>query len=307
MLGKLMKYEWKNIWKAGTLMLLGMLVVTVIGCVVLRMPGGVVTGLLDNNDINATQSWFVLSSFVATLILYVIMLLASTWGMLIFLGIRFYRSMYTDEGYLSHTLPVTANQLFLSKILVSGVWYLFISIGIGISVVALVVSLMTGLLNIGELSSVLTQYNGNIWEFLADAFYELGRTYEEEMGINLLHYGITLLLTYVAGPFITMVTLFGALTIGQLSSKHKGFMGILTYAGVTILSSIIGSTVQSAFMFGTNVMSSSGGFSVTTNMAYDINVITSGHHVRRILLHHEPKIKPGLTGSTPCPQLVNLV
>ena len=269
MLGKLMKYEWKNIWKAGTLMLLGMLVVTVIGCVVLRMPGGVVTGLLDNNDINATQSWFVLSSFVATLILYVIMLLASTWGMLIFLGIRFYRSMYTDEGYLSHTLPVTANQLFLSKILVSGVWYLFISIGIGISVVALVVSLMTGLLNIGELSSVLTQYNGNIWEFLADAFYELGRTYEEEMGINLLHYGITLLLTYVAGPFITMVTLFGALTIGQLSSKHKGFMG------VTILSSIIGSTVQSAFMFGTNVMSSSGGFSVTTNMAYDINVITS--------------------------------
>ena len=275
MLGKLMKYEWKNIWKAGTLMLLGMLVVTVIGCVVLRMPGGVVTGLLDNNDINATQSWFVLSSFVATLILYVIMLLASTWGMLIFLGIRFYRSMYTDEGYLSHTLPVTANQLFLSKILVSGVWYLFITIGIGISVVALVVSLMTGLLNIGELSSVLTQYNGNIWEFLADAFYEIGRTYEEEMGINLLHYGITLLLAYVAGPFITMVTLFGALTIGQLSSKHKGFMGILAYAGLTILSSIIGSTVQSAFMFGTNVMSSSGGFSVTTNMAYDINVITS--------------------------------
>ena len=44
------------------------------------------------------------------------------------------------------------------------------------------------------------------------------------MGINLLHYGITLLLTYVAGPFITMVTLFGALTIGQLSSKHKGLM-----------------------------------------------------------------------------------
>lgn len=272
---KVNEYEWKNIWKAGTLMLLGMLVVTVIGCVVLRMPGGVVTGLLDNNDINATQSWFVLSSFVATLILYVIMLLASTWGMLIFLGIRFYRSMYTDEGYLSHTLPVTANQLFLSKILVSGVWYLFITIGIGISVVALIVSLMTGLLNIGELSSVLTQYNGNIWEFLADAFYELGRTYEEEMGINLLHYGITLLLTYVAGPFITMVTLFGALTIGQLSSKHKGLMGILAYAGLTILSSIIGSTVQSAFMFGANVANSASGITVSTNSAYDINVITS--------------------------------
>ena len=71
------------------------------------------------------------------------------------------------------------------------------------------------------------------------------------------------------------LALFGALTIGQLSSKHKGFMGILAYAGVTILSSIIGSTVQSAFMFGANVMSSPGGFSVSTNSAYDINVIVS--------------------------------
>ena len=81
MLGKLIKYEWKNIWKAGVLMLLGMFVVTVIGCVVLRMPGGLVTEIADGNNMNATQSWFVLSSFVATLILYVIMLLASTWGM----------------------------------------------------------------------------------------------------------------------------------------------------------------------------------------------------------------------------------
>ena len=95
------------------------------------------------------------------------------------------------------------------------------------------------------------------------------------MGINLLHYGITLLLTNVAGPFITMVTLFGALTIGQLSSKHKGLMGILAYAGLTILSSIIGSTVQSAFMFGANVANSASGITVSTNSAYDINVITS--------------------------------
>lgn len=273
MLGKLMKYEWKNTWKAGTLMLLGMFIVTVIGCIVLQMPG--VAEFLDSNDINGAQTWLMISSFVAILILYVIMLLASTWGMLIFLGIRFYRSMYTDEGYLSHTLPVTANQLFLSKVLVSGAWYLFITIGIGISVLALLLSMMTGLFNISELSGALTQYNGNVWEFLSEAFYELGRVYEEQMGISLLHYGITLLVTYVAGPFITLVTLFGALTIGQLSSRHKGLMGILVYAGVTILSSILGSTVQSAFMFGTNVLSSSNGISVSANSAYDINVITS--------------------------------
>ena len=273
MLGKLMKYEWKNIWKAGTLMLLGMFIVTVIGCIALQMPG--VAEFFDSNDINGAQAWLVVSSFAAMLILYVIMLLASTWGMLIFLGIRFYRSMYTDEGYLSHTLPVTANQLFLSKVVISGVWYLFISLSIILSVIALMISMAVGVTNIGGFTDVLAQYNGNIWAFLSDVVYELSRFYEEQMSISLVHYGITLLFTFIIGPFITMITLFGALTIGQLSSKHKGLMGILAYAGVTILSSMIGSAVQSAFMFSANTMSSPGGFSVTTNMAYDINVITS--------------------------------
>lgn len=254
-------------------MLLGMFIVTVIGCIVLHMPG--VAEIFGNDDVNAAQAWLVISSFVATLVLYVIMLLASTWGMLIFLGIRFYRSMYTDEGYLSHTLPVTTNQLFLSKVLVSGVWYLFISLGIMLSVIALVLSLTMGIANIGGFTELVTQYNGNIWAFLGDGLYELGRLYEEQMGINLVHYGITLFLTFVVGPFITMITLFGALTIGQLSSKHKGLMGILAYAGVTILSSMIGSAVQSAFMFSANAISRPSGISVSTNVAYDINVITS--------------------------------
>ena len=273
MLGKLMKYEWKNIWKAGALMLLGMYIVTAIGCIMLQMPG--VAELFDSNDINGAQAWLVISSFAAMLVLYVIMLLASTWGMQIFLGIRFYRSMYTDEGYLSHTLPVTANQLFLSKVVISGVWYLFVSLSIILSVIALMISMAMGVTNIGGFSDVLTQYNGNIWAFLSDAVYELGRFYEEQMGISLIHYGITLFFTFIIGPFITMITLFGALTIGQLSSKHKGVMGILAYAGVTILSSMIGSAVQSVFMFSANTMSSPDGFSVTTNTAYDINVFTS--------------------------------
>lgn len=273
MLGKLMKYEWKNIWKAGSLMLLGMFIVTLIGCIALYMLGA--SDSFDNNDMSAGQTWLMISSFAALLILYVIMLLASTWGMLIYLGIRFFRSMYTDEGYLSHTLPVTANQLFLSKVLVSGLWYLFISVGIGVSVLALILSTVMGVYNIGELSSELAQYNGNIWAFLSDGIYELGRFYEEQMGLNLLHYGITMLLTFVVGPFTAMIILFGSLTIGQLSSKHKGLMGILTYAGITILSSIVGSTVQSVFMFSAGVMSSSSGFSMTSNAAYDINILTS--------------------------------
>lgn len=254
-------------------MLLGMLVVTVIGCIVLRMPG--VAELFDTGDLSFAQTWIVISSFVATLILYVIMLLASTWGMMIFLGIRFYRSMYTDEGYLSHTLPVTPNQLFFSKVLVGGLWYLFIAIGIMVSVITLILTLTVGLVQISDLSGAALQYNGNVWLFLKDAFTSLAEVYQSEAGLNVLHYLITLFVTFLVGPFLTIITLFGALTIGQLSSKHKGLMGILTYAGLTVVSSMIGSVVQTIFIFGSTMMSSVGGFSLTTNSAYDINVLVS--------------------------------
>ncbi len=267
-----MKYEWKNTWKVGCLMLLGMFLITVIGCVVLRMPG--VTAIFDGNA-SVAMSWLGISSFVATLILYVIMLMATTWGIMIFLGIRFYRSMYSDEGYLSHTLPVTANQLFLSKVLVAGIWYLLILIGIGVSVVALVLSMVIGMINIGEVHNALAEYGGNIWTFLAEGISQIADIYQSEMGINLLHYAVTVSITFLIGPFITMITLFGALTIGQLSSKHKGLMGILTYAGLTILSSLIGSTVQSALMFSSNMVTRPSGFTLSVNSAYDINVLTS--------------------------------
>lgn len=272
MLGKLMKYEWKNTWKVGCLMLLGMFLITVIGCVVLRMPG--VTAIFDGNA-SVAMSWLGISSFVATLILYVIMLMAATWGIMIFLGIRFYRSMYSDEGYLSHTLPVTANQLFLSKVLVAGIWYLLILIGIGVSVVALVLSMVIGMINIGEVHNALAEYGGNIWTFLAEGISQIADIYQSEMGINLLHYAVTVSITFLIGPFITMITLFGALTIGQLSSKHKGLMGILTYAGLTIISALIGSTVQSALMFSSNMVTRPSGFTLSVNSAYDINVLTS--------------------------------
>lgn len=273
MLGKLMKYEWKSTWKAGCLMLLGMLIVTGLGCVVLHMRQ--FSRWINSGEINGGQALGIMSVFVAILIIYVVMLLAATWGMLIYLGMRFYRSMYTDEGYLTHTLPVTTNQLFLSKVIVSGAWYLIVEVGIGISVMALVISMMTGLFDIGGASGLLAEYDGNFWDFFSEGIYELSRFYDEQMGINLIHYVLTLLFTYVLGPFITMITLFGALTIGQLSSKHKGLMGILAYAGLTILTTVVGSVVQSVFVFGSNVMSEPGGVSVSANLAYDINVLTS--------------------------------
>ncbi|WP_080797607.1 ABC-2 transporter permease [Arabiibacter massiliensis] len=49
---------------------------------------------------------------------------------------RFYRNLFTDEGYLTFTLPVTANQIVLSKTLSGALWLLIDFLVVGVCITA---------------------------------------------------------------------------------------------------------------------------------------------------------------------------
>lgn len=61
-----------------------------------------------------------LSALYSLLLLFAIF--ALTLFTTIYLGMYYYRSFYTDEGYLTNTLPVTANRQVLSKYLCGLLW-----------------------------------------------------------------------------------------------------------------------------------------------------------------------------------------
>ncbi len=62
------------------------------------------------------------------------MLLAAVMTVIVVLiFVRFYRSMVTDEAYLTFTLPVTAGQLIGAKFLASAVWFLIGSAALAIA------------------------------------------------------------------------------------------------------------------------------------------------------------------------------
>ena len=46
----------------------------------------------------------------------------------IYIAVRFYKNLYTDEGYLMHTLPVTPRQLLVSKLTVGSLWSFLVTI-----------------------------------------------------------------------------------------------------------------------------------------------------------------------------------
>lgn len=274
MLGKLIKHEWKGIYKVGCILTLVMIAVTAIGCIMLQLPA--MTALFsEKNHLSSMQmlGWSMMG--VMSLLIYIFLLMGATYGLFIFLGIRFYRTMYTDQGYLTNTLPVTANQLLVSKIVVSAIWYLLIEIVVFASVFALILAMLNGLLS----ETLASEGYRNIWDAFAGMISEVSSVYDE-IGFDLVHYGITMILLVLVGPFTGMTILYGSITMGQLSKRHKGVMGIIAYLGVNFLTMIISSVVQmiNTFRYSHAIMQNEYG-SMTVNMnlngTYDANLIVT--------------------------------
>ena len=104
MLKKLFKYDFEATCRIFLVLHSIIAVVTILGKIVFTLvPEG-----LENAPL--------LSTLIPTYILLIIGLFA---GFRIFLIVRFYRSLFTDEGYLYHTLPVKPWQLIASKLFVN--------------------------------------------------------------------------------------------------------------------------------------------------------------------------------------------
>lgn len=126
MFAKLLKYEWKA--TSGTLSVLGLcfLGASAVTAVLLRIWLGMEEGMAGT----------LMGMFVASLLLFLGMgLVVYSIGGLILLLIRFYKHKFTDEGYLTFTLPAKSRDIFLSALVNTLAWMLFITLVVIASVV----------------------------------------------------------------------------------------------------------------------------------------------------------------------------
>lgn len=232
MLGKLMKYEWKSLYKVECIILAVILAVTLLGAIMLHVP--VVSDIFEN-DVNMSDSMtlFFVMSVVSSVFMYIIVLIGASYGSIIYQGVHFYKSMYSDEGYLAHTLPVSGHELLGSKVIINAIWSLIMSFSIMASVMILVFSLIHAL----DSGVMYEEMLSELSELISDILYD-------NNVFTVIHVGLYLILTFIAGPMATICTLFGALTIGQLAKKMRALFGIIAYFVVTFVSNIITSVVQ---------------------------------------------------------------
>ena len=149
-----------------------------------------------------------------------------------FLIYRFYKSRFTDEGYLTFTLPVTNHQLLLSSITNTTLNLLIVG------VVTAVTVLLIFLLALSAVPDVA------VWEELKQVWPEilagLKQAAAEEAGLLAL-----MAFSSVATFFRQIIQLMLAVTIGALiAKKHKLLAAVGVYYGIHMVVSFLTSMVS---------------------------------------------------------------
>lgn len=204
MLKTLLKYEWKATWKFLVSINLFIILITIIGIISFEL------GMW-----NWTNDTLIAIAIFAYLF-YIIAISAAGISTSVYLYIRFYKTMYTDEGYLTHTLPVSANMHIISKLLIAVFWTMVSSTVMLISVIILLIYIMAALSDAPILETFLV---------MTTAFSEFN------INISGVLFAIELIVITLISSFGSILMGYVAISIGQLVQKHKIGTSILIYFG----------------------------------------------------------------------------
>ena len=209
MLGRLIKHEFKATWR----------VPVALDAVLIAL------GILAHFMIRTIPYVKDSIGFIILMLLFVgiyyIGIIAANIVTLIFIVMRYYRNLYTSEGYLTFTLPVTTNSIINAKVISGFTWTLLSVISTGISIIIT----LTGFLGIADI-----EY-GELYELASDflSIFDAGPS----LIFSVIFLGIV-------SSLYNVLSLYFSVTVGQLWEKHKILGAVLCYIGIYILNVIIG-------------------------------------------------------------------
>lgn len=266
MLGKLFKYEWKGFRFPLLVMLIVMLGTTALTC-------GMILGINPQFD-EAIEGYSVFS-LVISIMLYYFGLIGCSLGVILIVAIRFYKTCYSDQGYLTHTLPVSAQKILNVKIIASFLMVLATTL---VMFVTIVIILNVGIDHILAISAA--ENNAGAAE-IADMRRELSRVmalaldgFEDQLGISLGAYVAYMIVSYLVSLISNVITVLGCVSLGQLYAKHRVIGAIAAYIAVQFIQRILMSFIAILPMYGRMARTATHGgeYTVFSMMSPSINL-----------------------------------
>lgn len=219
MLKKLIKYEWKDTRIVGIICNGIVLALAVIGVLLFSLDIWNESGM--RNEMMAELTG-------VTMVLYFVMLV---WGIVAaclvvkyYFFYRYYKNLFTDQGYLMNTLPVKSTELLNAKLIVALLWRYITIIVITVSIVAMGSSMIGG---IGDIP-------------VKEALIEL-----REMDVDWDNFFRTLptliseIIYILIAPIGSMLWTYTAVCLGQTSKKHKFLVSVLILIGFSLLLQVV--------------------------------------------------------------------
>lgn len=223
MFAKLLKQEWKATRGVLGVLSLAVLGVGILGAIVIRIFASE-PELLFGED--SPLVWLT-GILVIMLVFMVIGIIGYVLGAQIILAYRFYKNKFTDEGYLTFTLPVSSKQIFLSSMVNILLWECIIGL-----VVLLVIAIMVAFGAVEE-GFVNLQALGDMGDFFLSLIWE-------ENGIAIAQ--------MIVAPVYSVIMVMTSVTLGAvLAKKHKILAAFGMYYGISMAVSIL-TTVVTAFL-----------------------------------------------------------
>lgn len=231
MFTKLLKHEWRA--TKGILALL-CVIVLISGLAIGGVMHHVVTAEEDIVVIDETTvaSETAMSDFEEVMCVLLIMtgvgaVAICSAGSLFFLIYRFYKRCFTDEGYLTFTLPVTTHQVLLSTFLntIIGELIMLVAVCLSVAIAALLfLAAFPENLIWADVSVGLKEAFGQMWASLA-----------EHMEVF-----TSLAITGITGALSELIVMMLAVTIGaMIAKKHKILAAVGIYYGISLVQSFV--------------------------------------------------------------------
>jgi len=213
MLGKLIKNDMKNIGKLLLPLNVIVLLMTLVG-VALRA-----SGLFDLDN---TSSLLAILIMAYSMGMIVIMVVSYFYPI-----IHYYRNLFSRQGYLTFTLPVSSWSILFSKTLVGFFWYMVTGVVATFSVWA-----VTGFYRIPRETIAYVNYY-----------------FAQELGMNLATFMGWMVVIAISALLWTLMTAYFSITVGQLYAKHKIIASVVVYVAVYTVMQVLITIALIPFIF----------------------------------------------------------
>ena len=222
MLKKLLKYDLKSILKYWW--------IAALSSFVLSFAGGWCITILNSEKVLPSAI-----NVLAVLALILVALSFAAFSILsiIFIFMRFYKNFFTDEGYLTFTLPVKRTQLLNAKLLSSGLT--LIATG-----AVCIINILT-MLCIGFADYI---FDPSIWKDVVQTI----KIVTDELGIYLYVYLFELVLLLLLCMVFSILFLFCCITFASIITKRAK---VLASVGIYyVANGIFSFVIQIFYLFG---------------------------------------------------------